>query len=404
MGALLEFDRSQRPVYLDANATTSLLDDVVSAMVPWFSSRSGNPSSSHARGREAREAIDKARERVAELIGARGEDIVFTAGGTEANNLAIFGTVVEAGAHIITTSIEHHAVLHAIGRLESRLGCTVTYLAPNKSGAVNAEDVRRALRRKTRLISIMMANNETGVVQPIEAIGRIARESGVLFHSDAVQAAGKIPLDVNRIGCDLLSLSAHKMHGPQGVGALFVRDGVRLDPMLVGGGHEMGRRAGTENVAGIVGFGEASRIAQKGFKDGSLERIQKLRNALERSLLREAGAGVNGAQGLRVPNTTNLWFEGAEGEKLIPLLDRMGVEVSGGSACNADSCEPSHVLRAMDVSPGRASSSVRFSLSKQTTIEDVDFTIWQVSEALDKLRSAPRRPSKQRGVSLSQNV
>jgi cysteine desulfurase len=174
--------------------------------------------------------------------------------------------------------------------------------------------------------------------------------------------------------------------------------------MLVGGGHEMGRRAGTENVAGIVGFGEASRIAQKGFKDGSLERIQKLRNALERSLLRETGAGVNGAQGLRVPNTTNLWFEGAEGGKLIPLLDRMGVEVSGGSACNADSCEPSHVLRAMDVSPGRASSSVRFSLSKQTTIEDVDFTIWQVSEALDKLRSAPRRPSKQRGVSLSQNV
>ena len=406
MGTVLEFEAPQvRSVYLDANATTPLLPEVFHAMTPWYLSRCGNASSGHLRGRESRDALERARCQVADLIGAQAGEIVFTAGGTEANNLAIFGTAVEPGAHIITTGIEHHAVLHAVDRLQSRFGWMVTHLAPDESGAVDADDLRRAIRRKTRLISVMMANNETGVLQSVQEVGRIARERGVLFHTDAVQAAGKTPIDVRKIGCDLLSLSAHKMHGPQGAGALYVRENVKLDPMLVGGAQEAGRRAGTENVAGIVGFGTAAEIARKGFKDGSLKRMEKMRDELEHSLLREAGtAGVNGARNLRVPNTTNIWFEGAQGGRLIHVLDRMGVAVSGGSACTANSCEPSHVLLAMGLSPSRASASVRFSLSKQTSMEDVDFAIWQVSEALDQLRSGRQAPSKRQNAALPQNA
>lgn len=359
--------RDGRRVYLDANATTSLLPEVFNAMMPWYFSRCGNASSSHLRGREALEAVEQARDRIADLVGAQAGELVFTCGGTESDNLAIFGSVVEPGAHIITSSIEHHAVLHAVERLESRLGCTVTQLSVDPNGVIDPDDVKRALRRNTRLISVMMANNETGVLQPVEEIGRIARECGVLFHSDAVQAAGKVAIDVKKMGCDLLSLSAHKMHGPQGAGVLFVRDGVKLVPMLVGGAHESDRRAGTENVAGIVGFGMAAEIARKGFSDGTVKRLEKLRNELERSLLRGANhAGVNGSRALRVPNTTNLWFEGAEGGGLIHVLDRMGVAVSGGSACSASNCEPSHLLTAMGLSPGRASASVRISLHRRT--------------------------------------
>ena len=405
MGALIEMDRLARTVYMDSNATTPLLEDVISAMFPWFAARNGNASSGHVRGRDAREAITIARERVAELVGARAGEIVFTSGGTEADNLAIFGTVLEPGDHVITSRVEHHAVLHALTRLQSRLGCAVTYLRPNESGLINPEDVQHAVRPKTRLISIMMANNETGVIQPVAEIGRIAREHGVLFHTDAVQAAGKIPIDVIHMGCDLLSLSAHKIHGPQGVGALFVREGVRLEPMLVGGAHEMGRRAGTENVAGVVGFGKAAELAAKGLEDGSLKRVGKLRDALERSLLREAvGAGVNGAGAARVSNTTNLWFEGGEGGKLLSYLDRKGLAVSGGSACSAESCEPSHVLLAMGLTPRRASSSIRFSLSKLTTPEDVDFALWQVAEALDALRANSRVFPHRRSSSVPQKV
>ncbi|HEY2471364.1 MAG TPA: cysteine desulfurase family protein [Terracidiphilus sp.] len=406
MGTVVEFESTPvRSVYLDANATTPLLPDVLNAMMPWYFSRCGNASSSHARGRESRDALEMARAQVADLIGAQAGQIVFTSGGTEADNLAIFGTAVEPGAHIITSNIEHHAVLHAVERLRSRLGWTVTYLDPDENGTVNPEDVRRAIRRKTRLISVMMANNETGVLQSVEEIGHIARERGVLFHTDAVQALGKVPIDVKRIGCDLLSLSAHKMHGPQGAGALFVREGVKLDPMLVGGAQEADRRAGTENVAAIVGFGAAAEIARKGFKDGSMKRMERLRDELERSLLREAEtAGVNGARNQRVPNTTNLWFGGAEGGRLIHVLDRMGVAVSGGSACTASSCEPSHVLLAMGLSPSRASASIRFSLSKQTSMEDIDFVIWQVSEALENLRSGRSIPPSRRRVPLPQNA
>lgn len=382
---------------MDANATTPLLPEVFEAMRPWLAERCGNASSQHAQGRAARTAVEFARQQVAALINCTRLEVLFTSGGTEADNLAIFGALPEPGAHIVTSSIEHHAVLHAVQELELR-GATATYLPVDEGGVINTDDLRRALRPNTRLISVMMANNETGVLQPVEEIGRIARDRGILFHIDAVQAAGKVPIDVGRIDCDLLSLSGHKMHGPQGTGALFVRKGVNLAPMFYGGGHEQGLRAGTENVAGIVGLGMAAEIAQKGFADGSLQRMELLRNELERSLLLQAeNAGVNGTRSARVPNTTNLWFGGVVGSLLLRMLDEKGLAVSGGSACNAGQCGASHVLLAMGLSLGRAASSVRFSLSKLTTAEDVDYAIWRVAEALEKLRktsSMPRKESK----------
>jgi cysteine desulfurase len=305
---------------------------------------------------------------------------------------------------VITSSIEHHAVLHAVARLKQR-GSTATYVPADLGGQVNPEDVRRAVEPNTRLISIMMANNETGVVQPVEEIARIARERGIPFHVDAVQAAGKTAIDVERIGCELLSISGHKMHGPQGTGALFVRRGVELEPLMYGGGHERGYRAGTENVAGIVGLGKAAEIARRGFRDGSLKKMERLRDELERSLLREAeNAGVNGIRMARVPNTTNLWFDGVVGSRLLRMLDERGLAVSGGSACNAGQCVPSHVLLAMGLSLGRAASSVRFSLSKLTTAEDVGYAIWQVAEVLEELRKTSGIPKQERKSPIPQVV
>jgi cysteine desulfurase len=399
-----ETDGQERLVYMDANATTPLLPEVFNAMMPWYFSRCGNASSSHKRGREARVAVELARLQMAELIGASAEEVVFTSGGTEADNLAIFGTITKPGAHIITTSIEHDAVMHAVQRLELN-GCQATFLPVSEEGVIRTDDLRRALRPNTRLISVMMANNETGVLQPVEEIGRIARDTGILFHTDAVQAAGKVPIDVKKIRCDLLSISAHKMHGPQGVGALYVRDGVELEPMMYGGSHEEGRRAGTECVAGIVGFGQAASIAAGGFRDGSLQKIGKLRDELERSLLFEADdAGINGSRTARVPNTTNLWFGGVGGAKLLATLNELGLAVSGGSACNAGSCEPSHVLLAMGLSLQKAASSIRFSLSKQTTAKDVDFAICLVLGAIEQLGSSSNRQRTQQIASVPQRV
>jgi cysteine desulfurase len=375
-----------RSVYMDANATTALLPEVFEAMSPYLLGQYGNASSRHRHGRQARAALETARQQVAYLLNSSDAEVVFTSGGTEADNLAIFGAVAEPGSHIVTSRIEHHAVLHAVEHLERR-GCEATYVPVDEGGKVDPDDVRRALRSNTRLISIMMANNETGVLQPVEEIGRIARELNILFHTDAVQAAGKVPIDVMQIGCDLLSISGHKMHGPQGTGVLYVRRGVKLAPMFHGGTQELSRRAGTENAVGVVGFGEAAVIAKNGLKDGSLKKLAKLRDALENSVLLEVEeAGVNGSRNERVPNTTNIWFGGVEGSALLTTLDQLGVSVSGGSACNAGACEPSHVLMAMGLTPGRASRSIRFSLSKQTTPEDVDFAIWQVAEAIAKLR------------------
>ena len=375
---------------MDANATTPLLPEVFEAMRPYFLEQFGNASSIHQHGQAARAAVERAREQVAALIGSRPAEIVFTSGATESDNLALFGMLgQQAGAHLITTTIEHHAVLHAAEQLAER-GVSVTFVPVSSDGVVDPEDVRRALRPETRLISVMLANNETGGIQPVEAIGRIAAEADVYFHIDAVQAAGKLPIDVKALGCDLLSLSAHKMHGPQGVGALFVRRGTRLAPLFYGGQHERQRRAGTENLPGLVGFGAAAEIARAALSDGSMVRVAGLRDRLEAGLLAAIDeAGINGpiTAGARTPNTTNLWFDHLEGEALVIALDLKGLAVSGGSACASGATEPSHVLTAMGLGAHRARASLRFSLSRVNTEEDVDFALSLVPAAVTRLRS-----------------
>ncbi len=380
-----------RRVYMDANATTPLLPEVFAAMRPYFVEQFGNASSIHQHGQHARAAVERAREQVAALIQAREAEIVFTSGATESDNLALFGMLgaqETSGAHLITTAMEHHAVLHAAEQLAAR-GVRVTYLPVSAEGVVDPDDVRRALRPETRLISVMLANNETGAVQPVEAIGQIAAEADVYFHIDAVQAAGKLAMDAQTLGCDLLSLSAHKMHGPQGVGALYVRRGTRLAPLFYGGQHERQRRAGTENVPGLVGFGAAAQIATAAVTDGAMQRVAALRDRLEAGLLAAVDeSGVNGpvAPGARTPNTTNLWFDHLEGEALVIALDLKGLAVSGGSACASGATEPSHVLTAMGLGDHRARASLRFSLSRLTTEEDVDFALELVPAAVARLR------------------
>lgn len=370
---------------MDANATTPLLPEVLEAVRPYFVEQFGNASSIHKHGQQARAAVEHARESVARLLHCRAAEVVFTSGGTESDNLALFG-LVKPGEHVITTSIEHHAVLHAAERLRER-AIEVTFLPVSAEGIVDPEDVRRALRPQTTLISVMMANNETGVIQPVEQIGRIAAEADAYFHTDAVQAAGKLAIDVKSIGCDLLSISGHKMHAPQGTGALFVRRGTQLEPMFFGGAHERQRRAGTENLAGIVGLGKAAELAIAGLSDGSIEKLAALRDRLERGILaRVDEAGVNGGSLPRVPNTTNLWFDHLEGEALVIALDLKGLAVSGGSACASGATEPSHVLTAMGISTARARASLRFSLMKQTTDADVDFALDVVPAAVGRLR------------------
>jgi cysteine desulfurase len=377
--------KSMRRIYMDANATTPLLPEVLEAMQPWFLEKFGNASSIHHAGQQARAAVERARTSVARMVNCRESEIVFTSGGTESDNLAIFG-LVQPGDHVITTSIEHHAVLHAAERLKER-GLEVTFLPVSSDCRVDPEEVRRALRPNTRLVSIMMANNETGVIQPIEQIGRIAQEADVWFHTDAVQAAAKIPIDVQAIGCDLLSLSGHKFHAPQGTGILYVRRGTKLEPLFFGGTHERQRRAGTENVAGIVGLGKAAEIAVQSFTNGALEALAGLRDRLESGILAGVeGSGVNGAGLPRVPNTTNLYFNNLEGEALVIALDLKGIAVSGGSACASGAAEPSHVLTAMGLAPERARASLRFSLTKLNTPEDVEEALHIIPTAVSRLR------------------
>jgi cysteine desulfurase len=374
-----------RRVYFDNNATTPTLPEIRAAMEPYFLERFGNASSIHHHGQETRAAVDRARETVARLLGCRASEIVFTSGGTEADNLALAG-LVRPGDHVITSTIEHHAVLNSAHHLES-LGCAVTYVPVNGQCQVDPDDVRRALRPTTKLISIMLANNETGVLQPAEAIGAIAAEADVYFHADAVQAAGKVPIDVNRLRCDLLSISGHKMHAPQGVGALYVRKGTLLEPLFHGGSHERSRRAGTENVPGIVGLGKAAEIALEGFAQGSDRKLAALRDRLQQALTQEIEAAtVNGSGAPRVPNTTNLCFEHIEGEALVIALDLRGLAVSTGAACSSGAIEPSHVLTAMGLTPARARASIRFSLGKQNTAEEVEFALALLPETLARLR------------------
>jgi len=380
-----------RRIYIDANATTPLLPEVLEAMRPWLLESFGNASSIHQHGQQARAAVEHARESVARLLNCRESEIVFTSGGTESDNMAVFGVVqqgglVKPGDHVITSSIEHHAVLHAAERLQER-GIDVTFLPVSSEGTIDPEDVRRALRPNTMLISVMMANNETGVIQPVEEIGRIAQDADVWFHTDAVQATGKLPIDVKAIGCDLLSISGHKMHAPQGTGVLYVRRGTRIEPLFFGGAHERQRRAGTENVAGIVGLGKAAEIAGDALRDGTMNRVAALRDRLERGILaRVEDCAVNGAAAPRVPNTTNLRFDNLEGEALVIALDLKGLAVSGGSACMSGATEPSHVLTAMGLVSTSARASLRFSLTKLNTEDEIDAALELVPAAVNRLR------------------
>ena len=374
-----------RRIYLDNNATTPVLPAVLDAMGPYFGEHFGNASSIHHHGQETRAAVEAARDSVALLLGCRAAEIVFTSGGTEGDNLAIAG-LASSGDHVITSNIEHHAVLHACKHLEET-GCEVAYVPVDGRGLVDPDDVRRALRPETKLISIMMANNETGVLQRVEEIGKIAGEAEVFFHTDAVQAAGKIPIDVKRIGCDALSISGHKMHAPQGVGALYVRRGTRIQPLFYGGRHERSRRAGTENVPGIVALGRAAELAMQGFERKDDEKMSLLRDRLQRGILAQVEeAGVNGDGVERVPNTSNCYFDHIDGESMVIALDLKGLAVSTGSACSSGAIEPSHVLTAMGLSNDRARASIRFSLGKQNTAEDVDIALALIPETVTRLR------------------
>ena len=372
-------------VYLDNNAATPVLPEVFEAMRPYFGEHFGNASSIHHHGQETRAAVESARESVAGLLGCSASEVIFTSGGTESDNLAIAG-LVKAGDHVITSGIEHHAVLHAAKNLE-QIGCEVTVLPADGRGLVDPDDVKRELRPATKLITVMMANNETGVLQPVEEIGKLAAEAEVLFHTDAVQAAGKVPIDVKRMHCHALSISGHKLHGPQGTGALFLKKGTQLQPLFHGGRHERSRRAGTENVPGIVGLGEAAKSASESFNNGAIERLAAMRDRLQRVVLScIEGTTVNGDGAPRVPNTANIRFDDIEGESLVIALDLKGLAVSTGAACSSGAIEPSHVLIALGLKPEQARASIRFSLGKQTTEEDIDFAIQLLPETVARLR------------------
>ena len=374
-----------RRVYCDANATTPLLPEVFEAMRPFWMDDFGNASSIHLAGQQARKAVDQARETLARFFHCREAEVVFNSGGTEGDNTAVFG-LLRTGDHFITTSIEHSAVLRAADRVAEH-GVEVTFVAPGKNGLIDPEAIRAALAPNTRLISVMLANNETGVLQPVEAIGLIAADAGAYFHIDAVQGAGKVPFDVQRFACHLCSISAHKMHGPKGVGAMYVRRGTPMQSLMVGGSHERRHRAGTLNVPGIVGLGKAAERAMESLLDGTVERVAALRDRLEAGILRIAGTGVNGAGAPRAANTTNIRFEQVEGEALVIALDLKGVAVSGGSACHSGSTEPSHVLMAMGLDKNAARASLRFSLLKTATDEDVNHVLKVVPEAVEHLRA-----------------
>ena len=377
-------------VYMDANATTPLLPEVMEAMRPYWMECFGNASSVHLDGQQAHTAMDHSRSTMAEFFNCHDAEVVFNSGGTEGDNTAIFG-LLHPGDHFITTSIEHSAVLRAADRMAQH-GVETTFVAPQPSGLIEPTDILRAIRPETRLISVMLANNETGVLQPVEAIGKIAADTGVFFHIDAVQGAGKVKFDVRRFGCHLLSISAHKMHGPKGTGAMFVRRGTPIEPLLVGGSHERRQRAGTENVPGIVGLAKAAELAMHSLEDGTIDRLAKLRDRLEAGILQLPGTGVNGGWDgdnpvSRAANTTNIWFDHVEGEALVISMDLKGVAVSGGSACHSGATEPSHVLMAMGLDKKRARASLRFSLLKTATEADVDYVLKVVPEAVEHLRA-----------------
>jgi cysteine desulfurase len=383
-------------IYLDHAATTPPRPEVLEAMLPYLTERWGNPSSIHASGRDARRGLDEARETVARLLGAKPREIVFTSGGTESDNLAIKGAAWAAsarGRHIVTTGVEHKAVLHACAVME-RHGFEVTYLPVDPNGRVDPAAVAEAITERTSVVSVMYANNEVGTVQPIDEIGAMCRGRNVLLHVDAVQAGGFLPLDVDTLQVDLLSLGAHKLYGPKGVGALFVRQGTQLLPQQSGGSQERQRRAGTENVAGIVGFARALELAQAdpAARDAENARLAGLRDALIAGLTSIASVTLTGHPGERLPNNASVVIEGVEGGDLVAALDLEGIEVSTGSACTTGSAEPSHVLLAMGIDPSLAHGSLRLTAGRATTTEEVGRTVEVTRTVVGRLRdfTAPR--------------
>lgn len=375
--------------YFDYNATTPVRPEVLAAMMPFLTGEFGNASSIHAFGQNARGAVERARAEVGALLGARDTEILFTSGGTESNNYAILGGVAAAPSarkHIITTAIEHVAALDPCRALQMQ-GIELTVLPVDREGRVNPDDVRRAIRPETVLVSVMLANNETGTIEPVAEIAKIAKESGILVHTDAVQAAGKIPIDVEALNVDLLSVSAHKFSGPKGIGALYVRKGVRLEPRLFGGHSERDRRPGTEDVASIAGMGKAAELARAEMPRES-EGIRALRDRLERGLLeRVSHAWINGVRAPRVPNTSNLTFPFIEGEAMVIALDLKGLACSTGAACSSGATEPSHVLLALGLAPEDARATLRLSLGHETTAEYIDFALETIPPVIERLRS-----------------
>jgi cysteine desulfurase len=384
-------------IYLDYNATTPVDPAVLEAMLPFFSGEFGNAASIHTTGQKARSAVETAREQVAALINAHPQEIIFTSGGTESDNHAIFGMFNPtnyADANLISTVIEHEAVLNTCQALAAR-GVTVGYLAANREGQIDPQHLRDLLHEipDTSLVSVMHANNELGTVQPLEEIGRITKEADVYFHTDAVQSAGKLPIDVNTLQVDLLSLSAHKIYGPKGVGALYIRSGTPLRQFLFGGRHQRGFRPGTENVAGIVGLGKAAELAAASLEHDATG-ITALRDDLERGLLqRIPQSRVNAATAPRTPNTTNILFPGVDGEAFLIALDLKGLSCSTGSACSSGAVEPSHVLTAIGLTPTEARSSLRFSLGRHTTRQEIDAALLAIPQAVEQLREiSPNYP------------
>jgi cysteine desulfurase len=383
-------------LYFDHNATTPVAAEVVEAMLPCFSQAYGNASSIHFFGQQAKLLLERARRQTASLLGCRPAEIVFTSGGTEANNLAILGVVRSSSRtrrHVITTAIEHPCVLDACRQLE-REGVEVTRVRVGSDGVVSPDDIRAALKPHTVLVSVMHANNEIGTVQPIQEISAAAHSAGVLMHSDGVQSAGKIPVDVRELGVDFYAFSGHKIYGPKGAGALYVRKAARLQSILFGGHQERGRRPGTENVAGAVGLGAAAELARRELL-ADAARVERLRDRLERAVLeRIPFTGINGAKARRVPNTTNIYFDCLEGEAMVIALDLKGMAVSTGSACSSGSVEPSHVLTAIGLDAARARASIRFSLGRQNTDEQVDALVGAVEAAAAHLRKlSPAYPA-----------
>ena len=377
-----------RNVYLDYSATTPVKDEVLQEMIPYFTEKFGNPSSLYDKGLESKAAVTHAREQVAALIGAQPREVFFTAGGTESDNWVVFGAadkLKEKGNHIITTKVEHHAMLHSCQFLEKH-GYEVTYLDIDKDGRVSPQALEDAITDRTILISIMMVNNEIGTVQPIKELAAVAKKHGILFHTDAVQALGNVPIDVKEMGIDLMSLSSHKIYGPKGSGALYIRRGVQISNYLHGGAQESKRRAGTENLTGIVGFGKAAELAKEHFEE-HVAHCSSLRNHLvERVLAEIPNTFVNGTMEHRHPGNANITFEYIEGEAILLLLNQAGISVSTGSACSSASLEPSHVLSALGVPVEMIHGTVRFTIGDMTTLEDVDYTVDTLKQEVGRLR------------------